>query len=162
MAIWQRILPADLRMGKSQTVFVMTCWIHLSHSTLYTWLRKIYSAHYWPFCSIVLAACQRQVGPLTCRVGIWREWGGGHKAFPPDPPPLNDFTKHVWLSVRVSPSSHPSSIGCMGFELNSPDWLSFPTCPILLLFPWRIAATDCHVYSTTWHHWNLLLWFFRH
>ena len=33
-----------------------------------------------------------------------------HKAFPPDPPPSGDLTKHVWLSVRVPflPLSHHS------------------------------------------------------
>lgn len=71
----------------------------------------------------------------------------GHKAFPPDPPPLSDLTKHIWLSVRVFPPSHPSSIGRQGFELT-PHWLSFPMCPTAPV-PWRIAATDCHVYSTT-------------
>lgn len=108
MAIWQRILPADLRMGKSQTVFVMTCWIHLSHSTLSIWLAEISSAHYCPFCSIVLAACQRQVGPLTCRVGIWRGGGGG--------PPRWVTSLNTFGSLSVSPSC-PPSIRCMG--LNS-------------------------------------------
>lgn len=57
----------------------------------------------------------------------------GHKAFPPDPPPLSDLTKHIWLSVRVSPPSYPSSIGSRG--LNYHPTGSASQCAPLLRFP---------------------------
>lgn len=40
----------------------------------------------------------------------------GHKAFPPDPPPSSDLTKHIWLRHLAAPPSHPSSFGSSGLN----------------------------------------------
>lgn len=77
------------------------------------------------FYSIVLAACQHQINPLKCRTGTLRGREDVHKV-----PPLQAI-----LPVLKR-----------GFELPP---LSFPVCPPTTV-PWWTAATDCHVYSTTW------------
>lgn len=103
----------------------------------------IYIAIIAHFCSIVLAAWQQQVSRLKCRMGTWsgsEKEGGQSQGISSWPTPLSDLTKHK-LSFQYWDK---------GFELT-PHWPSFPVCSTATV-PWRIAATDCHVYSTTWRH----------
>lgn len=143
MAIWQRTCAAaDLRMGKPRNSFCLTCWNDPAASDL------VVIVH---FCLIVLAAWQQQVSLLKCRMGTWRtseKEGGQSQGISSWPTPLE------WLNgTRLAQclSSKPSfQHWKQGFELP-PHWLSFPVCPTAPI-PWRIAATDCHVYSSTWCH----------
>lgn len=119
-----------------------TCWNHPAASDV------VIIVH---FCLIVLAAWQQQVSLLKCRMDTWRtseKEGGQSQGISSWPTPLEWLN---WTRLAQCLSSKPSfQYWKQGFELPL-HWLSFPVWPSAPI-PWRIAATDCHVYSSTWCH----------